>query len=435
MIRVLRGLALIMALMLPVSGMAQEASGDPVVRVALEETSAVPGQSVVLRVTVLVPTWMPKPPVMPTYDVPNIAVRQDGRKATAISEQIDGETWSGISRKYVLFPLIPGPIELPAQTLIIEYADPASSKPVKFEITTEPIVLTGEIPEGAADLDPFLAASSLSIEQTFDKELAELEPGDAVVRTVTVSIKGAAPMAIPPLTASEPTPAIAIYPDEPALTEAFDRGVISGSRTERITYVAEAGGTFEAPPISLQWFNLETGKIKTASADGFELVVRGPPPAEAQARATDWRGLIATWLPVIAAVTVIILLILRYWPRVLSWNRARMDAYRASEPFAYRSAEQALKQHQLGASLKAIHRWWRFWEPGDANLPDRLTQDLIAAGAERYGRDPASNGSGTAWTASAKSLADARKQKLQAEGRGKEAALPALNPTGAGPGG
>ena len=431
----IRVFALIVALLLPVSVIAQEASGDPVVRVALEETSAVPGQPVVLRITVLVPTWMPKPPVMPTYDVPNIAVRQDGRKATAISEQIEGETWSGISRKYVLFPLIPGRIELPAQTLIIEYADPASSKPVKFETTTEPIVLTGEIPEGAADLDPFLAASSLSIEQTFDKELEELEPGDAVVRTLTVKIKGSAPMAIPPLTESASTPGIAIYPDEPALTEAMDRGVISGSRTERITYVAEAGGTFEEPPVTLQWFNLETGKIETASAEGFELVVRGPPPAETQALTTDWRGLIATWLPVIAAVIVIILLILRYWPMVLSWNRARQEAYRASEPFAYRSAEQALKQHQLGQSLKTIHRWWRFWEPGDTDLPDRLTQDLIAAGAERYGRDPASDASGTAWAASEKSLADARKQKLQAEGRRKEAALPALNPTGAKPAG
>ena len=172
----IRVFALIVALLLPVPSMAQEASGDPVVRVALDETSAVPGQPIVLRVTVLVPTWMPMPPVMPTYDVPNVAVRQDGRKATAISEQIDGETWSGISRKYVLFPLVPGQIELPAQTVVIQYADPESSKPIRFEATTEPIILAGEIPEGAEDLDPFLAAIGLSIEQSFDGEIEELEP-------------------------------------------------------------------------------------------------------------------------------------------------------------------------------------------------------------------------------------------------------------------
>lgn len=428
----MRNLVLVLALLVPVWCLAQETGKDPVVRVDLEEASAVPGQPVVLRVTVLVPTWMPKPPVMPTYDVPNVAVRQDGRRATAISERIDGETWSGISRKYVLFPLVPGRVELPAQDVIIQYANPDTNETVRFETRTEPIALTGEIPKGAEDLDPFLAANSVSIEQSFDKELDELEPGDAVVRTLAVKIKGAAPMAIPPLVESTPTPAVAVYPDEPALKESFDRGVISGSRTERITYVAEAGGTFEAPPVTLEWFNLETGKTETASADGFKLVVRGPPPATAGGGATDWRGLVAAWLPVIATLIVAGLLIQRFWPRVSAWNRARQEAYRASERFAYREAEQALTRHQLGPSLTAARRWWRFWEPGGTDLPDALTRDLIATGAELYGRNAAQGVPDAVWTASRKSLAVARRQLLRAESRRKEAGLPPLNPSASG---
>ena len=236
-------------------------------------------------------------------------------------------------------------------------------------------------------------------------------------------------MAIPPVATSQPTPVVAIYADEPTLTESFDRGIMSGSRTERITFVAKAGGRFDAPPVNLKWFNLETGTVEIASADGFELNVAGPPPATVES--WNWRGVITAWLPIVAALLVFCLLILRYWPRVMGWYQAHREAYRASERFAYLRAQRALRRHQLGASLKTTRTWWRFWEPTGRDLPRRTTQHLTAVGAELYGRNAATGASGPAWTGAANSLADARKEMRRAERHREEAALPALNPTAA----
>ena len=62
--RALTVLTLLLTLTLPALTMAQGAP-RPVLRIELEKGSAIPGQPIVLRITVLVPTWLPKPPALP----------------------------------------------------------------------------------------------------------------------------------------------------------------------------------------------------------------------------------------------------------------------------------------------------------------------------------------------------------------------------------
>ena len=81
---------------------------------------------------------------------------------------------------------------------------------------------------------------------------------------------------------------LAAYPDEPVLEESEDRGVQSGARTESVTLVAEGGGSGAAPAISLDWYNLKSGEVETASVDGFPIRVDGPPAPSAEPR--DWRA-------------------------------------------------------------------------------------------------------------------------------------------------
>jgi len=86
---------LIFALLAPLAAFAQ---GEPRLEVDLPEGEVIVGQPITLRLKLLVPTWMPKPPVWPTLEVPSLLVRLPERSSTPISETIDGETWSGISR-------------------------------------------------------------------------------------------------------------------------------------------------------------------------------------------------------------------------------------------------------------------------------------------------------------------------------------------------
>ena len=48
------------------------AQDGPILRTEFEETQAIPGQSLSLRLTVLVPIYMPAAPVWPAMEVPNV---------------------------------------------------------------------------------------------------------------------------------------------------------------------------------------------------------------------------------------------------------------------------------------------------------------------------------------------------------------------------
>ena len=102
---------------------------EPNVTVTLDPETTVVGQPVVLRIKVLVPTWMPKPPVFPNFEVPSVMVRLPERASGPVSETIDRETWSGVQRAYRLYPLEAGVITLPAGVIGLTYAEPGATVP------------------------------------------------------------------------------------------------------------------------------------------------------------------------------------------------------------------------------------------------------------------------------------------------------------------
>ena len=118
------------------SALAQDAAGEPVVqepivRVAVEPDIVSVGQPVRLRVTVLGPTWFPKPPIYSTFEIPNAVTRLPPNSSFPTSERIDGVTWSGIVRSYQIYPLLAAPYELSGQSVTITFADPQTQKPVE----------------------------------------------------------------------------------------------------------------------------------------------------------------------------------------------------------------------------------------------------------------------------------------------------------------
>ena len=137
MIRLL--LILLLSLALPAA--AQDTAAAPRLTVDFPETEAVPGQPLSLRLTVLVPTFMPEPPVWPSLETPNLLVRLPSRSTGPVSERIDGETWSGVSRHYRISPMVPGPMTLPPQEVVVTWQDLEASDVRQTTLTTEAVSL------------------------------------------------------------------------------------------------------------------------------------------------------------------------------------------------------------------------------------------------------------------------------------------------------
>lgn len=434
------GRVLVLLLMLVVSSpsvTAQVASTDaatppsgPIVRAALDPQSAVPGQAVVLTLTVLVPTWMAKPPQFPSIELDNVAVRRPPDSSGAAGERIGQTQWSGVRRQYYLYPLAPGRYRIPAQTIQVVAAHPDTRKPIASTVQSEELFFEVAAPPGAEALTPFIAAKQLVLTQrlepaatTKDDAPITLAAGDALTRIVTATIAGGPAMAIPPLIPPLASPGLAVYPKEPIVEETTVDGVISGSRSEQVTYVGEHGGHVDAPPIQLRWYSIESEQVETAQLPGFTIAVDAPllPPG------TDWRDL-APWL---ALATLVMLLIgvaaVRVWPRLVTWQARRREAYVASEAYAYKRIRSAVRAKNLGTSLSAIERWSKLLPAGGDGEDAQLSTALAQLGALNYSNDRLAD-SRAAWSALSAALSVARRRR-RAEQAAREAAsaLPPLN--------
>ena len=331
----------------------------PEIRTSLENDTAVPGQPLIYRVTVLVPTWLPSPPVFPSYEVPNVVVRLPSRASGPTSETIDGETWSGVTRSYRLYPMAAGTFQIPAGTIKVTFADPDDQQPVVVDVQTDGFEITGKLPEGAEDLDPFLAARSLTLERTVEGAADDLKVGDALTVTTVAKVSGVAPMFVPPLAEASPGDGLASYPKEPVLDEKEDRGLLSGTRTEETALVAEAAGAYTLPESTLSWYNLESGAVETATVPEISFEVTGSAadaPVEPSA-GVNWRSLAGSVVLLALAAVVAYVGWRTLSPKV---KRAAADIkarYHVSEGYLYAQFAAAVRRRDLNGTLQHGSAW------------------------------------------------------------------------------
>lgn len=364
-------------------GLAVAQQDAPRVTAELAAEESVVGQPVILRITVLVPTFLPQPPVFPELEQPGLLIRLPERAGGPVSETIDGQTWAGVSRAYRIYPLAAGVFEIAPEPLGVTYADPDGGEPLSVSAPLPALQLTGTLPEAARDLDPPVLASNFTLEQSVEGG-PDLAAGDAITRTLTATIDGTTAILIPPLIPAETPPALRGYPKEPVVQESENRGVLSGTRVEAVTYLAQAGGTVELPPVSLDWYNTETGTIETASVEGISLTVADPP---ASAAPRDLRHLIG---PILAAVVVMLLAI--FWDRRIATPiRALLDRWvarwRRSERYAHREVLRAFRARSLDRVYTALDRWARHHPNRSGPAEDKLAAALAEIGASHYGND------------------------------------------------
>ncbi|SFM53549.1 BatD family protein [Shimia aestuarii] len=398
------------------------AQGTPVLEIELSDTETLPGQPLTLRITVLVPTWMPEPPVWPSFEAPNLMVRLPERASTSTSRRIDGETWSGISRRYQITPMVPGTVRLPAQTLTVVYADPPNAAPLRAELAIEARNITGILPKGAEGLDPFIAARALRLTQTIEGTSEGLQAGDSFSRVITAETEGLSGIFLPELTPDAVLSGVRAYPETPEVSDKDNRGKVTGTRRETTVYMAEGGVDGTLLGVSLDWYNIASGKVETATTDPIPVSATAPPaPPEPR----DWRRIGALGVVAALAGLLVTWLIRRLTPPLRRWRAAHRQRYLDSARFAWRHLQEARRQRDLGAT-RAAYDLWRARSPvQDAGLHTRIEAAFADIGAARYGARPDAREE-RYWQSLSGLFHLARRVSPRAP---KTGALPALNPT------
>lgn len=275
----MRSLAL--AILLASPAFAQQPPDAASIEVAVDpEGPVIVGTPVEISLTVLVPTYMPDPPVWPDLQLADAITRLPERATHPVTRRSRGATLSGLTRTYEVVPQRAADYDFTDATVAVTYADPETNAPRQATLPVPGFSISATIPEGARDLDPFLAAASLDLKATVDGLPDHPKPGDSFSLTLTATASGPPAMLLPPLAAVPPTPAgLRAYPRQPELRDAPATGdaPATATRTETIAYVIEAPGQYVLPAISIGWWNLSSQTVETASTSPVAIDVPAPP--------------------------------------------------------------------------------------------------------------------------------------------------------------
>jgi hypothetical protein len=271
---------LILAFLWPLAGNAQDGGPQPIVRARIETASPVMvGETVTLSVDVLTPTWFPRAPQFPAaLEVENAVAVFDDSFRTNLTEQIDGESWSGIRRHYLIYPQLAGTYAVPPVEVEVVYALPNARPSEPLSLASPPLRFAARVPPEAVGLDYFIAARDFSLEQKVEPGAEGLRVGDALTRTITLRATDASSMMLP-ITEFPTVDGLAVYPDP---TRASDTGGERGeareaTRVDGATYVLETEGSYVLPPIERSWWDVSAGRLRQVSVPAVSFTVAPNP--------------------------------------------------------------------------------------------------------------------------------------------------------------
>lgn len=300
-----------------------------------------------------------------------------------------GRAYHVIERRYALIPQQAGRIQLPSlgfQGELIDPSDPDSFFAMGSPATAASPPVTIQVQPVAPDWgsSAWLPARALSL--TLDGLPADgaLRVGQPLDLTMTLQATGLPYEALPALSLPALTGA-AVYPDKPVTGTRNDGQWLLGRRQQHFAVVPDRAGSLTLPPVTLKWWNVQTGRAEVARIAAHTLRVlpaasgavapAGPAAVAAPAapaavatprtppRAWAWAGPAI----VLAAVTLVLAGGALWWWR--GRDRSRTRTARPPSRRALRAAfRHAARGEDAAAQAHALLAWAQAERPGLANL-------------------------------------------------------------------
>jgi hypothetical protein len=387
----------------------------PVVRAHLEPGSnIIVGQPVRLVVSVFVPNYFTGAPEFPEFEMENAIVVLPQDRAENSNTQINGKRYAGITQTYVIYPQQAGEFHVPPAKLSVPYA---IAPPQSTTVTPSLPMLSfhAEVPAAARSLPYFLPTTRLTLAERWSRPLKNLQTGDSIERTITVTASKMQAMLIPPLPHDQPD-GLRVYPGEPLVhDQKTARGeFIYGQRVETAKYLIQKTGSYTLPPIQLQWWDLSTHRLATAvlPATTFSAVANPTykaelPPPQIEVVAAVEKGSLwqryrtkvrfAAWLVVGAIAFALFVWLLRLAFRNIS---KRWRYWKSSESARFLRLLRAAYTNKARPAYASLLQWSGMAFPGvpmQEAVQRSGDQDLIAEvevlAASLYGTT-AADGSG-----------------------------------------
>lgn len=220
----------------------------------------VPGQRVELSITIATDTWFTGGTRLEIPEVAALVILQTSDFASNSSENRNGQTW--VVQRWTLdvFPQQAGSFTLPPIAARIKVSD-HYAKSVEGELHSPALHFQSVIPESLRRAEQWVAAPAYTVSQSFDRELENLQVGDAIVREIVFEATDVMAMMLPALDA-ENLQGLAAYAEPSSLSNNSNRGDTTARRVEHITYVVEAQGQYQLPARDFFWWDTRKGELQ-----------------------------------------------------------------------------------------------------------------------------------------------------------------------------
>lgn len=354
------------------------------VRAHLEPAGpVVAGSEVKLVVDLLTTAWFTEAPNWPLFTVADAIVSLPDEQADNLSEDIDGVRWFGVSRAYRIAPQAGKTYDIPPFAITVYPG--GMTTPV--QLMTPALKLVATLPPGAQDMTVFFPTTKLTATQKIEPPTQQLRIGDSITRTITQSAAGTESMLIPPVSLGE-VDGLKRYARSPTTRNVVqDRvGLVAGERTDSVTYIADHGGRFKLPPVTIEWWNTKTQKKETIELPGVTFSAssaREKPlfeiPADVMSQGLSHRIIVIHSGQLIAACAIALGLFLMVWARggiALFLRRAKhrlSDARKQwleSDAVAWRRLCTVARKGEWRLTIPALYRWMD--RSGNFGHPARL---------------------------------------------------------------
>ncbi len=250
---------------------ALRAAGDLEIDASLTpQSDIVPGQKLTLTLKIATDRWFSGGTRITLPEVPGLVILQTEQFASNASEQRGESNWVIQRWNLDIYPQRPGDFSIPPvkARLRVNTAD----GDVEGVLSSPGMQFTVGLPTALAGVEQWVAAPAFTVNQQFDRSLEGLQPGDAFERVVTFEASDVMAMMLPSLP-PEDNPGLAAYPAPPVLDDSNNRGQVSASRRERISYVVQAEGRYLLRARDFHWWDTTRGELRLVSLPAVEITV------------------------------------------------------------------------------------------------------------------------------------------------------------------
>lgn len=230
----------------------------------------------------------------------DVLVQQIGDDQNSTVEK-NGESYSVVTRHYLLFPQHSGHITIDGPTLSAEVAsssrsanDPFSSffggpfgltttQPI--EVHGDPIVLNVQPRPASATAAPYwLPARSVTLQADWQPHNLRANTGDPVTVNLKLQAVDLAAAQLPDLSSllSLP-PGLKVYPEQAKLTDTAQGGTVEGTRDQTIALIADQPGHYTFPSLHLTWWDTRANRPRQVTLPARTLVITPAPGSPAPA--------------------------------------------------------------------------------------------------------------------------------------------------------